>query len=287
MKVRWYLTPKVPQSAYPQLASYRYRCAIPMSGLRKLGIDCEALDDTSGDVVVFAKHWDSEEPRLALEARARGSRVVFDVCDDHFWGRYDAHYRTMVEISQVVTCSTKAMAERVFEQTGRSGVVVTDPYEYPQREAVLSVGKNLLWFGLHRNLRSLERELPKLEDFDVMAVSNKKPDFPVRFQPWSCNSMPEAFAWADAVIIPTDKKTASPNRMVEAIRNGLFVIAHDIPSYRHYGMYLGDIRDGVKWFLRNREEALERVKKAQVMVEAMHSPVTVAGKWLEAFSRES
>ncbi len=259
----------------PKLASVRYRCLIPKEGLERLGVKSHF---GVGDVTIVSKHWCPLEEVEKIE-----SPMIFDMCDDHFNGPFDAYYRRAIDLADLVVCSTQKLAERVAIETGVTPTVISDPYEFSKCGAQMPSGrvKNVFWYGHSTNIKSLRRELPRLGGYSLQMVS----DAP-GCHPWSHQEMMRWFGWCDAVIIPTDqnekKQVKSPNRMVEAIRNGRYVVANPMSSYSAYGMWQGDILEGLTWASENPEKALEAVQRGQEIVEELHSPMVIAKQWKEA-----
>lgn len=259
-----------------RLASFRYRCQIPMRELDLQGVTTRFGE---GDVTVFSKHW---APIQALEACT--SKVVFDMCDDHFGGKFDAYYRRAIELADVVVCSTQRLAERVEEETGAVAHVVSDPYEFPKATPQMPSGKvkNLFWFGHPTNLPALQNELRRLKAYNLTAVSESPGALP-----WSFPNMLRGFSQCDAVILPIEDKpkkmVKSPNRMFESIRQGRFVVANKMPAYAPYGMWQGDIVQGLEFASLDPEGALDMVKAAQDIVEELHAPYVIARQWKDVF----
>lgn len=257
-----------------KLASYRYRCAIPMERLQRMGVQCHL---GIGDVTVVSKHW------LPIEQVERiDGPIIFDLCDDHFNGPFDQYYRRVIDLADKITCSTPRLAERIATETGATAIVITDPYEFPKSTPQILSGtvKNVLWYGHSSNLNAVRKELPKLGKYNLRLIS----DAP-GCHPWSPHEMQVGFTWCDAVIIPVEQKekkmAKSPNRMVEAIRSGRYVVASPMPSYEGYGMWQGDIAEGLEWVSNNPIQALEAVAFGQTIIEAKHNPDVVATKWKE------
>lgn len=270
----------------PKLASFRYRVMIPARELRRMGFETTY---GVGDVTLFTKHWDAAEADVAKRLADNGGRVVFDICDDHFRTEHRAHYLRMCEIAHAITCSTPYLADRIREETGREATPITDPYEYPLAAPRLRSGSalKLLWYGHSSNRASWEK-LRGLVDRKLLVCSDLRPDFECLFALWNREMMAPMFHWSDVVVLPvadTEKaRGKSPNRLVEAVRQGRFVVANPIPSYEGYGMWLGeDIREGLAWVDANPEMAIVRVRDAQNKVEAFHSPRVVASHWRRVF----
>jgi hypothetical protein len=257
----------------PELASTRFRLLIPSQHVKykyQLG---------SGDITIFPK-----DAVPLGEVKGFSGVKLWDVCDDHFdnpsKGRY---YRSMLELADVVTCTTPYLKERIW-QLGREATVISDPLEFPQRAPKIGFQK-LLWYGHSSNLDPLF-ELD-LSGYDLAVVTNKNEDWCL---PWSHENMRKGLEWCDVVIIPVKQETQkasylakSPNRMTEAINAGRFVVANDMPAYRDYGMYLGDIKEGLEWIRNNPHDSEQRLIKAQSLVLERHSPRVIAAQWESLF----
>jgi len=247
------------------MASYRYRAAIPASVIGA------SLNELDADVLIFAKPMPAEL-ELAMRAVQAGRAVLVDFCDDHFerfhW------YKRFSRLAHVATCPTEAMARIVKHHDFLADPqVVPDPYEYPE-EAPHCAGDEVLWFGHKTNLPSLERVRRHIRR-PLTVVSNAPGTVP-----WSHDSMPEHFAKADIVIIPATAGYKSPNRAVEAIRQGCFVVAEWHPSIQHIpGIFVGNILEGIEWAIQNPSEANSRTLRAQQYVTERYSPQTVGDAW--------
>jgi hypothetical protein len=257
----------------PELASTRFRLLIPSQHVKykyQLG---------SGDITIFPK-----DAVPLDEVKTFSGVKLWDVCDDHFDNPVKSrYYRSMLEIADVVTCTTPYLKERIW-QLGRDSTVISDPLEFPQRAPKIGVQK-LLWYGHSSNLDPLF-ELD-LSGYELAIVTNKNEDWCL---PWSHENMRKGLEWCDVVIIPVKQETQkaswlakSPNRMTEAINAGRFVVANDMPAYRDYGMYLGDIKQGLEWLKSNREAAYQTLEQAQRKVRALHSPEIIGACWESLF----
>lgn len=239
----------------PGMASYRYRAQMPAQWL---GV---SLNDASADVVVLAKPQPQE---------GAGKTVVADFCDDHF-DRFP-HYRELLKTADAITCPTDWMRGRILG-LGRDATVIPEAAEYPE-VAPHCNGDAVLWFGNSTNLSSLLRVMPELDGVPLRAVSNAPGCIP-----WSRNAMLAEFALADIVILPATKEYKSPNRAVEAIRQGCFVVAEPHPSLKEFPIWKGNIKEGIEWASRNPSRANEMTRAAQEFISRNYSPKTVASAW--------
>lgn len=245
----------------PRMASYRYRVDIPAKSL-----DAE-INKYPADILIFAKPMPSEV-ELARRAQADGHKVVVDFCDDHFdeW-----HYEEMADIADLVTCSTPVLAERIPKPC----YVVPDTYEFPEIEPHCQ-GAKLLWFGHKVNGASLEpfRNLPNL-----CIVSNLQGAIP-----WSLDALDEELRTADIVLMPATANYKSPNRTLEAIRMGCFVVAEPHPAINDFPIWIGDIKEGIEWASQNAEKANAMTRQAQAFVREKYSPAIQASAWRTALA---
>ena len=238
-------------------ASWRYRAKIVSDGWA-------SLNDFSADTLIFAKPQANELMEMA-RAKARGAWVIVDFCDDHFdW----VHYKEALRLADAVTCPTQTMA-KIIKEHGRDATVIGDPYEYPEVKPHYN-GLNLLWYGHAVNKHSLERILPDLEGYNLRVVSNFGGAIP-----WSHETMLEEFARADIVLMPATAEYKSPNRAVEAIRQGCFVVSERDLGIPH--IYVGNILEGIKWTQTQDMNTL--ISKAQKFVTEEFTPRILIDKW--------
>jgi hypothetical protein len=92
------------------------------------------------------------------------------------------------------------------------------------------------------------------------------------------------FKAADVVLMPATDTYKSPNRTIEAIRQGCFVIAEPHPALNDFpGIWIGNIKEGLEWLKRQSVMDLsDRISLAQTYVAERYSPKTVAAMWRTA-----
>jgi hypothetical protein len=245
----------------PQMASYRYRVQIPAKSL-----DAE-INQYPADILIFAKPMPNEV-ELARRAQADGSKIVADFCDDHFG---QPHYQEMLQIADLVTCATPTLAERIV----RPAYVVPDTYELEALEPHCG-GARLLWFGHKLNSYSIA---PFLDLPDLAMVSNTQGAIP-----WSVTAIERELREADIVLMPATAPYKSPNRTLEAIRMGCFVVAEPHPAINDFPIWIGDIKEGIEWAKQNPSKANEMTKVAQAFVQKFYSPAIQAAAWRTALA---
>lgn len=245
----------------PQMASYRYRAQIPAKSL-----DAE-INKYPADILIFAKP-QPREVDWARWAQSEGHKIVADFCDDHF---EQPHYKQMATIADLVTCSTPALAERLF----RPSYMVPDTYEFEEC-APHCAGANLLWFGHSSNFHSLR----KLGDVGPLrVVSNIAGAIP-----WSLEALQSELRRADIVLMPATADYKSPNRTLEAIRMGCFVVAEPHPAINDFPIWVGDIKEGIEWATQNPEQANQMTQLAQAFIREKYSPAIQASAWRTALA---
>lgn len=241
------------------VASSRLRARIPQRELKKYRIH------PGKDVVVYGKHWLTEYELRPFQKR------IFDICDDHFNDQFADYYHRHTLLADAVTCNSLEMARIIKEEADIDATVIDDPWESPEQPA--GIGKGYLWFGHPGNKKDVE-PYPEVR---IYTGEN-----------WTIEGQRQAIEECAAVVIPSSGKLAkSANRLVESVRCGRFVIANDLPAYREFSpwMWIGDIRDGMKWFEENHEEAIKRVRNCQDYVRVRYSPKEIAHQWLNVLER--
>lgn len=108
----------------PRVASTRIRCLNPIRALRTRGYPVElfrASRQKNYRVVIYSKVYDDASFREATELKKRGVRIIFDLCDNHFYNpnslrtlvKAKEQLKRMIGISDRVVASTPALVEVV------------------------------------------------------------------------------------------------------------------------------------------------------------------------------
>jgi hypothetical protein len=242
----------------PEIASSRLRAEIPQRELKKLGVG------HGSDILVYGKHV------VPMHIAEKFGKRVYDICDDHFHTMHERYYREHSLVADLITVNTEEMARIVLKETGRTAVVIPDPYESPEQPA--GYGQGVLWYGHESNLKTIE---PYRDVIDRVLTA---PD-------WTREKQVKAINECAVVVIPTDeRKGKSANRLIEAVRNGRFAVAGDLPAHDEFKdfMWIGDIREGLEWAKNHHSECIERVRKCQDYIRDKYSPETIGKLWLQA-----
>ncbi len=319
-----------PAGPTSDLASARYRVLIPAQQLARLGHQVQLatlpptgwpqqVKDAPCDVLVISKSFHAANEDLARAMKARGVKVVVDLCDDHFdHPEYGPHFSNLVALADTVVASTEAMAQSVERNTGRDSSVITDPVEGPRgfpRFAPRLPWLRVAWFGHQSNLNGIEAKAVELEALAAHApvhlsiVTAPWPETPpgiaalqkanpaklrVELVPWSVESTWKTLAEADMVWIPIAESgrsaVKSPNRLLESLWAGRIVVADPVPSY----MPFADIVPIGKGLMQGALEVLEdaaategRVREAQRRIARLHSPFECGRQWAQVIGDKS
>jgi hypothetical protein len=276
MKVGW-----IPFSSDPRIASARLRCALPARYLADAGWTSELLDPRrpdDHDVVVFQKAYSDDSVALARRLRARGTRIVFDLCDNHFYNPEGSpvireraeRLRRMLDLADAVTVSTAPLRELVAE---RDPAVVDDALDEFERPSGLRFRMasrlhprselRLVWFGnagleipsfglphLARVIAVLE-ELHRTHPVRLTVISNSKKmyhhvlgpaRFPHTYREWNADRFTRDFCSHDVCIIPIERNPftvcKTANRVALSLRLGMPVLADSIPSFEEFASYI-------------------------------------------------
>ncbi len=312
------------------LASARYRVLIPAQSLARMGHQVQLaslgpggwpqqVKDAPCDVLVISKSFHAANEDLAKAMRARGVKVVVDLCDDHFESaEFGGHFRNLVALADIVVASTDAMAEAVKRHTGRDSIVITDPVEGPRgfpKFAPRLPWLRVAWFGHPSNLDGIAAKAGELTALAghvpvhlsiVTAPWTQTPPFiaelasanprklRLELVPWSMEATWNTLAQADLTWIPVaeSSRTAvkSPNRLLESLWAGRMVVADPVPSYKPFAdlVPIGKgLMAGALEVLEDAAAAEGRVREAQRRIARFHSPFECGRQWARALGDAS
>lgn len=262
----------------PQMASYRYRCAIPGQELEKHGHQV-AFNGGDAHIAVFTKPT-LDDLTVSKVIKANGCLVIVDIGDNHFeHPELGDVYRKMVQIADVTVAPTKVMADIHAKYTDVDTWVIPDPYELP-RAVPHANGDKLLWFGGNWNLKDVH---PYVKHPNLNIVTGPNVPDGMGWTPWSPESQATALSEANIVLLPhrpgTEYKTA--NRLINAVRAGCFVVADPHPQYEEFRdmVWTSGVATGLRWVEENRSYLNEGVIAAQKYVEKHYSPKAIGDLW--------
>lgn len=239
------------------MASYRLRTAIPA---KHLGA---SINEGDADVLVFSKPCPED---LEIAKQAKGSaKIVVDVCDPH-------DYSEFLELADQVVTSSKELAKAI-----PGAVCIPDPIEgsggEPHADRFV-----LGWVGFHNNLPALQEWMRKMPDMPVVVctTAGKVPGA----IPWSPATQKWVYQHCGTMLVPSQSPYKSNNRVTQAIHEGCFVIAEDIPAYWELRQYawVGSFPTGVRW-AASRDDLNDLVREGQKYVRDWYNPERIAAQW--------
>jgi hypothetical protein len=237
----------------PYIASARLRGHIPRQILEQ-----HKLIRGGHDLVIASKHgWN------VLKVREAFPKMIMDVCDDHFVGPMETHYK--------LTCNSKAMKNVIKFHTGIDAVVIDDPYEDPELEP--QDGEGVLWFGHDSNLPDLESIFGFIR-YPVEICSNDN---------YSPSALDAYLKACRCTIIPTGWKQAkSANRAIRSIRYGKFPVCGPLPAHEELGLGLDDFFESLDRVMS--EDMRERILQLQDVVRDRFHPQKIAKDWFRVMT---
>lgn len=266
-------------------AGTRYRALIPGGVLVKQGwevyTDARPMPDA---VNVYHKHFYSHLPSLS---QCPG---ILDITDDHFAHAIKGpRYRRMCEMATRVTCCTPVLAERIRVETGVGATVIIDPYEFPEVEFRWQGGRSVMWYGHAYNMSALQGIHL---DCPMEAITECEPGVhgSVTYTPYSHGAMVRGFERHDVVLciaLQTEQaRSKSPNRLVNALRAGKFVIANEHPAHKEFKpfVWMGDALEGLSWARDNVDDVRDMATAGQAHIRDRYSPEAAAAQWQEVLT---
>lgn len=310
---------------FSPLASVRLRALEPAPFLARLGhkvkvVPMEDIPDAvrqgtffDADLYVVQKAFLDLSPVLD-ELRARGKRIVVDVCDHVFaLPQLSGHYPAMLQRADLVTTSSEALADLVREVAGVPAVCVPDCVELPRGvpalPAVPPKPLRLLWFGRSDNAGPLLAALPALAGFArerpcmLEVVCDATPEMSAALDgaagplhrvltPWSPDAVEAGLAACQFVLLPSSEEpnvvVKSANRLQEALWAGRMPVAHPLRSYLPFAdsaIVTASLADGLQWALDHWQELPARIAAGQAAVAETAAPEAVARAWNAALTR--
>jgi hypothetical protein len=286
-------------------ASVRFRASVPLQGMRKEdGFITKVNEAKSGELIVLAKNVHYEDINLLKQ---KNIKYIFDICDDK-WNKDADLYNYACQNANLITTTCELLRSKIKQYTDKDSFIIPDPTEREREEPYFNPGKHLklCWFGGRKSFSLFDwdkvfSEIKSVTDnFTVHAVT-AKPDRASKrlghlieqkkliMYSWDFKTQGDIVRQSDIVILPLPQdmplvQVKSPNRLIDGLQQGRFVIANEgVDSYtklKDY-IYLGNIKDGLKWALNNKEQVLEKIKLGQKYIQENHSPEIIGSKWIE------
>ena len=244
------------------MASYRLRAQIPAQALGA------TINTGDADIIVFSKPV-AEDVEVAKAAKGH-AKIVVAVCDPH-------NYPDILRYADAVTVASAALLE-LYPQAW----VVPDPIEGDGNAPHADIDA-CSWIGHHSNLPELRKWLGMLPGLHVNVCTT-----PGKFEgafPWSLPMQTYVYAQSGYVLLPASHRYKSANRLTQALHEGCFVVAGNIPAYADHKerAWVGDPTTGVRWVHAHRRMLNEIVAEAQEHVRAHYSAQAIGQRWQELF----
>lgn len=302
------------------MASARYRVLIPAANLGPMGYNSQIINENDliangwkqdfleeNDIIIVSKTFKPELIYQLENAKRASCKIIVDFCDNHFDRpeKIGQHFNQLLHAADLVTTSTPELKITLQAKTTKPVIHITDSFEgnkYPVKfepnEPV-----RLLWFGNFSNFDTLPPLFEKLsklskkrriildtvylhETGEVLAKSVSTNTFQVNYIPWSIINLKRAMKQCDMVVIPTlnadEKSGKSPNRVIEPLWAGRYVVAGSLPAYEPFSPFASigdDLVAGIEWALNHPEQVLEKIKAGQAYIAANHTPKLIGEKW--------
>lgn len=204
-------------------------------------------------------------------------------------------------IAITTTCSHLAdICQNIFH---KRVLVIEDPTERDeQKPQIRNINSTdtlkIVWYGIRDNMKGvnfkdIKQNLQHIHpNIEIKIITNKKSNDPVDWIQWSYEIQNQLVAEADIVLIPTISnnpviKSKGNNRPIDAIRQGKFVVSGTlIPSYceLHNYMFVGDLQEGVRYFLNNRKQVKRMILDGQDYIRLNRTPEVIAKSWSKLVS---
>ena len=295
-------------------ASVRFRATVPLTGMREEDGYIEKVEQAKlGELIVLAKNVNVADVKFLINNKIK---FIFDICDDK-WNRYPELYNYACQNANLITTTCELLQIKIKEYTNKTAFIIPDPTER-EREAPNFDPKEhikISWFGGRKsfslfNWDNVVEDIQKVtNNFSIHAICNKpdihaicnKPDQAskrlshliksniMNMYHWDYDLQGKLVRESDLVLLPLIQNeplvwVKSPNRVIDAIQQGKYVITNGgVESYRALKDYIhiGDITEGLKWALNNKEQVIEKIKKGQKYVLKHHSPKIIGQRWIE------
>jgi hypothetical protein len=284
-----YFVPKM-----ENLASYRIRFLPQLEAIQS-DKRFEIVED-SPDIFFTSKHF---SPQIQLNM-LKNYTSVFDVCDNHFEtkGLVD-YYKHAVTVADYVTCNTLEMRKQILKINPNAKVhIIPDSISMPKNTPNFGDKTTFLWFGHISNIDSIIKywNLPHnliVITNDIGHLTSKVPIHSnIILMEWRQGLVEDVIKDVAAVLIPKSEnpahKTKSPNRVVDSIISGKWVISDNEDLRKEFSNFcwIGSLKDGINHFIKNvnnSNELISKIEKGQEYCETQYGRDIVTAKWKELY----
>jgi len=255
-----------------------------------------------------------------LYLKEKGIKFVFDICDNKWRLGKDSIENTKImdagcRYANLITTTCKELRSKIFNESGKTAIIIDDPFERAIEEPRFEPHKknlNFCYFGGRKSFSLVDWE-------EVIAILNfvcKKnginytlncitqkhlqvseelkhhfyPDGPIIMYEWNYELQKDLVSKSDFVLLPVPADGfspvigfKSPNRVIDSIAQGRYVITTwGVHSYRNYIDFIGigSIQNSIKWAMNNPKSVLDKIKQGQKYIKKHHSPEVIAKQWM-------
>lgn len=247
-----------------QMASYRIRAKIPAE---QIGA---TVNEGDAYIAVFSKPMEGDEKSAEI-IKKNGGKVVLDICDPH-------DYRHMVKYADIITTPTRVCADIILKQYGIAAEIIPDCYEMDLLPPHAD-GDKRVWVGHKLNLE----DIVPYRDMDNLRIVTG-PNHPEGTTFWTPENAHRAMSEASLFLLPTRRgaEYKSPNRLLNALRMGLFPVCDPHPAYEEFKgiVWACGLPTGLRWCKEFKADLNGLVSMGQKYIEK-YSPERVGERWKE------
>jgi hypothetical protein len=241
------------------------------------------LNARGADITVFSKP-QPDDLVMFEQVQARGAKAVVDICDDHFsHPKLGEIYVEMAQKADAVVCPTAEMARRIRQYAEKDAQIIPDSWE--NRGQPHADGNKFLWLGHQSNLKEILPYHAMLKKYDMTYCTG--PNDLIECVPWSTAAQEQLLRESNIVLLPNAEETyKSPNRLINAIMAGCFVIGSKIvinKEFRHF-CYLGPVKGGIQFSQAYRHELNALVREGQRYIRMHYSREQIGAQWNTLFA---
>jgi len=295
-------------------ASHRIRALRPVEGLRSLDVDADIINDknidklSKDDIVIFTKDTD---PNQMLKLKRKGYTVGFDICDNKFKEEGE-RYHVYCREADFITCNTEFQQKEVRRYAGKDAHIYIDPIERPIEPHTRTSCEpvELLWYGGSASLKyvgfgeiipylnasGINYRLTILTNDAEEKVAHLRELGNVVYHEWTYELHEAKVRNSDIVFIPmTIGKahlsrrtiTKSPNRVLDGLAQGRWVVASPVPSYLQVSKFcwLDDYLEGIRFYLEEPDVVQEKIYKGQEWIKANATPEVAAQQLIDIYKK--
>ena len=317
-----FLLPKargfVEKGKVPKRASQRFRGLIPLQHMLPTdGFIDKVEEATKDDLVIMSK---SIGVKDFLYLKEKGIKFVFDICDNKWRLGKDSIENTKImdagcRYANLITTTCKELRSKIFNESGKTAIIIDDPFERAIEEPRFEPHKknlNFCYFGGRKSFSLVDWEevIAILNfvckkngiDYTLNCITQKHlqvseelthhlyPDGPLIMYEWNYKLQKDLVSKSDFVLLPVPADGfspvigfKSPNRVIDSIAQGRYVITTwGVHSYRNYIDFIGigSIQNSIKWAMNNPKLVLDKIKQGQKYIKKHHSPEVIAKQWM-------